>query len=87
MLVSLFSRRARWTAVATAAVLSLGALTLASAPAPALAASLAYFDMQRIQPLPTRMVNLQRGFFGSHNLKDRRSGRTFQIAWPGFKKS
>lgn len=56
-------------------------------PAPALAASLAYFDMQRIQPLPTRMVNLQRGFFGSHNLKDRRSGRTFQIAWPGFKKS
>ena len=53
-------------------------------PAPAMAASLAYYDAYRSARLPANLLQAQRDFFGAHTYEriDRPAGQVFHTDWP-----
>jgi 6-phosphogluconate dehydrogenase len=64
-------------------VVSQAALT--GIPAPAYAASLAYYDSYRSERLPANLLQAQRDYFGSHTYErvDQPRGRFFHLDWVG----
>ncbi|MGE5125514.1 MAG: NADP-dependent phosphogluconate dehydrogenase [Betaproteobacteria bacterium] len=69
-------RQQAWRLVVTTAV-SLGI------PAPALSASLAYFDAYRSERLPANLTQAQRDYFGAHTYRRTDREGTFHTEWPG----
>jgi 6-phosphogluconate dehydrogenase len=69
-------RQQAWRLVVTTAV-SLGI------PAPALSASLAYFDAYRCERLPANLTQAQRDYFGAHTYRRTDREGTFHTEWPG----
>jgi 6-phosphogluconate dehydrogenase len=67
-----------WRRVVSAAALS-------GIPAPAYAASLAYFDSYRSAKLPANLLQAQRDYFGSHTYErtDTPRGQFFHLDWVG----
>ena len=68
----------RWRRVVSAAALS-------GIPAPAYAASLAYYDSYRSARLPANLLQAQRDYFGSHTYErlDTPRGEFFHLDWVG----
>ena len=58
---------------------------LSGIPAPAYAASLAYFDSYRSERLPANLLQAQRDYFGSHTYErtDAPRGTFFHLDWVG----
>ncbi len=58
---------------------------LAGIPAPAYAASLAYYDSYRSERLPANLLQAQRDYFGSHTYErvDRPRGEFYHLDWVG----
>ena len=54
-------------------------------PAPALAASLAYFDAYRSERLPANLTQAQRDYFGAHTYRRTDREGSFHTEWPGAK--
>jgi 6-phosphogluconate dehydrogenase len=54
-------------------------------PAPALSASLAYFDAYRSERLPANLVQGQRDYFGAHTYRRTDREGSFHTEWPGAK--
>ena len=67
-----------WRRILSGAVLS-------GLPAPAFAASLAYFDSYRSERLPANLLQAQRDYFGSHTYEriDQPRGKYFHYDWVG----
>ncbi len=65
-----------WRSVVTAAVAS-------GVPAPAFAASLAYYDGLRAKRLPAALIQAQRDFFGAHTYQRVDREGTFHTLWSG----
>lgn len=70
----LVSRQESWRSVVQAAVKS-------GIPAPAMAASLAYFDGYRSRWLPANLIEAQRDFFGAHSFERIDAKGTFHVEW------
>jgi len=61
------------------------AAALGGIPAPAYAASLAYYDSYRSERLPANLLQAQRDYFGSHTYErvDQPRGKFFHLDWVG----
>lgn len=64
-----------------AAAKAIHAATTGQVPAPALSASLAYFDALTTSSLPTNMVQAQRDFFGQHTYERTDRDGTYTGGW------
>ncbi|NOX62236.1 MAG: decarboxylating NADP(+)-dependent phosphogluconate dehydrogenase [Chloroflexi bacterium] len=73
------SRQANWRQVVATAV-QMGV------PAPAMSASLAYFDGYRSARLPANLIQAQRDYFGAHTYEriDKPRGEFFHTDWTGM---
>ena len=72
----IINRQQAWRRVISLAVAS-------GVSAPALSASLQYFDSFRSQSLPTNLLQAQRDFFGSHTFErvDQPRGKFYHCRW------